>query len=75
MNEKLKILECIGPLVSERSHNTFYLLHAETANKFGGVWSTIRWTAPTDKAVKVGTEVELRIRKLDVEKGEGSFYV
>lgn len=70
---KVKVCGCIGPLTSQKSGKQFYLVHAETPND--GEWSTIRWTAVTEKPIAVGAEVGFAVRTLDTEKGEGAFYV
>lgn len=75
MDKEVKILECLGPFVGKTNGREFFVAHAETPNAFGGVWSTVRWTALTDKPIKPGTVVPLRLRSFDADKGEGQFYV
>lgn len=75
MPKTIKICSCSGQLTSAKTGRTFFVAHAETPNDFGGSWSTIRWTCISDKPLAVGSEVPLRIRQLDAEKGEGTFYV
>lgn len=71
---KVKVLKCVGPLTGKASGNTFYLVQAETPNDQGG-WSSIRWTAVSEKPIAVGADVGFSLRMVDVDKGEGTFYV
>lgn len=73
--DSLKVCACVGPLTSQKTGKQFFLVQAETPNIYGGGWSTIRWTAITEKPCAIGAALPLLIRKLDTEKGEGQFDV
>lgn len=73
--DTLKVCACVGPLTSQKTGKQFFLVHSETPNTYGGGWSTIRWTAISEKPFAVGASLPFAIRTLDTEKGEGQFYV